>query len=174
MRPDEGEHTMPAIQKITPCLWFDAQAEEAAKFYTAIFKNSRIVSMTRYGEAGHDVHGRPAGTVMTVAFELEGQAFTALNGGPVFTFNEAISFQVGCKTQEEVDYYWQKLSEGGDAKAQQCGWLKDKYGVSWQVVPTVLPEMLQDADAEKSQRVMKAMLQMKKMDVETLKRAYEG
>jgi predicted 3-demethylubiquinone-9 3-methyltransferase (glyoxalase superfamily) len=112
---------MPAIQKITPCLWFDAQAEEAAKFYTAIFKNSRIVSMTRYGEAGHEVHGRPAGTVMTVAYELEGQAFTALNGGPVFTFNEAISFQVGCKKQEEVDYYWEKLSEGGDAKAQQWG-----------------------------------------------------
>jgi predicted 3-demethylubiquinone-9 3-methyltransferase (glyoxalase superfamily) len=174
MRPDEGEHTMPAIQKITPCLWFDAQAEEAAKFYTAIFKNSRIVSMTRYGEARHEVHGRPAGTVMTVAFELEGQAFTALNGGPVFTFNEAISFQVGCKTQEEMNYYWEKLSESGDAKTQQCGWLKDKYGVSWQVVPTVLPEMLQDADAEKSQRVMKAMLQMKKMDIETLKRAYEG
>jgi predicted 3-demethylubiquinone-9 3-methyltransferase (glyoxalase superfamily) len=174
MRPDEGKHTMPTIQKITPYLWFDAQAEEAAKFYTAIFKNSRIVSMTRYGEAGHEVHGRPAGTVMTVAFELEGQAFTALNGGPAFTFNEAISFQVGCKTQEEVDYYWEKLSEGGDAKAQQCGWLKDKYGVSWQVVPTVLPEMLQDADAEKSQRLMKAMLQMKKMDIETLKRAYEG
>jgi predicted 3-demethylubiquinone-9 3-methyltransferase (glyoxalase superfamily) len=174
MRPDEGEHTMPAIQKITPCLWFDAQAEEAAKFYTAIFKNSRIVSMTRYGEAGREVHGRPAGTVMTVAFELEGQAFTALNGGPVFTFNEAISFQVGCKTQAEVDYYWEKLSEGGDAQAQQCGWLKDKYGVSWQVVPTVLPEMLQDDDAEKSQRVMKAMLHMKKMDIEALKRAYEG
>jgi predicted 3-demethylubiquinone-9 3-methyltransferase (glyoxalase superfamily) len=174
MRPDEGEHTMPAIQKITPCLWFDAQAEEAATFYTAIFKNSRIVSMTRYGEARHEVHGRPAGTVMTVAFELEGQAFTALNGGPMFTFNGAISFQVGCKTQEEVDYYWEKLSEGRDAKAQQWGRLKDKYGVSWQVVPTVLPEMLQDADAEKSQRVMKAMLHMKKMDIETLKRASEG
>jgi predicted 3-demethylubiquinone-9 3-methyltransferase (glyoxalase superfamily) len=138
---------MPAMQKITPCLWFDAQAEEAATFYTAIFKNSRIVSMTRYGEAGHEVHGRPVATVMTVAFKLEGQAFTALNGGPVFTFNEAISFQVSCKTQEEVDYYWEKLSEDGDAKAQQCGWLKDKYGVSWQVVPTVLPELLQDADA---------------------------
>ena len=130
--------------------------------------------MTWYGEAGHEVHGRPAGTVMTVAFELEGQAFTALNGGPAFTFNEAVSFHVGCKTQEEVDYYWEKLSEGEDVKAQQCSWLKDKYGVSWQVVPTVLPEMLQDADAEKSQRVMKAMLQMKRIDIETLKRAYEG
>jgi predicted 3-demethylubiquinone-9 3-methyltransferase (glyoxalase superfamily) len=169
-----GEHTMQNIQKITPCLWFDEQAEEAAKFYTSIFKNSRIVSMTRYGEAGHEVHGRPAGTVMTVAFELDGHAFTALNGGPLFKFNEAISFQVSCETQEELDYYWDKLSAGGDKQAQQCGWLKDKYGVSWQVFPTVLLEMINDADAEKSQRVMKAMLQMKKMDIETLKRAYDG
>jgi predicted 3-demethylubiquinone-9 3-methyltransferase (glyoxalase superfamily) len=165
---------MQDIQKITPCLWFDAQAEEAAKFYTSIFKNSKIVSMTRYGEAGHEVHGRPAGTVMTVAFELDGHAFTALNGGPLFTFNEAISFQVSCKTQEELDYYWEKLSAGGDEKAQQCGWLKDKYGVSWQVIPTVLLEMINDADAEKSQRVMKAMLQMKKIDIEKLRRAYDG
>jgi predicted 3-demethylubiquinone-9 3-methyltransferase (glyoxalase superfamily) len=165
---------MPDVWKITPCLWFDAQAEEAARFYTAIFKNSWIVSMTRYGEAGHEVHGRPAGTVMVVAFELDGQAFTALNGGPVFTFNEAISFQVNCETQEELDYYWGKLSEGGDEQAQQCGWLKDRYGVSWQVIPTALPGMLQDADAEKSQRVMRAMLQMKKMDIEELKRAYDG
>ena len=165
---------MQNIQKITPCLWFDEQAEEAAKFYTSIFKNSRIVSMTRYGEAGHEVHGRPAGTVMTVAFELDGHAFTALNGGPLFKFNEAISFQVSCETQEELDYYWEKLSAGGDKQAQQCGWLKDKYGVSWQVFPTVLLEMINDADAEKSQRVMKAMLQMKKMDIETLKRAYDG
>ena len=165
---------MQDIQKITPCLWFDAQAEEAAKLYTSIFKNSKIVSMTRYGEAGHEVHGRPAGTVMTVAFELDGHAFTALNGGPLFKFNEAISFQVSCKTQEELDYYWEKLSEGGDEKAQQCGWLKDKYGVSWQVIPTVLLEMINDADAEKSQRVMKAMLQMKKIDIEKLRRAYDG
>jgi len=165
---------MPNIQKITPCFWFDAQAEEAARFYTAIFKNAKIVSMTRYGEAGHAVHGRPAGTVMTVAFELDGQAFTALNGGPLFKFNEAISFQVSCETQEEVDYFWEKLSEGGDEQAQQCGWLKDKYGVSWQVVPTVLLEMVNASDAEKSQRVMKAMLQMKKIDIETLKRAYGG
>ena len=165
---------MPSMQKITPCLWFDDQAEEAAKFYTAIFHNSKIVNMTRYGEAGQEVHGRPAGTVMTVAFELDGQAFTALNGGPMFKFNEAISFQVSCETQEEVDYYWEKLSEGGDTKAQQCGWLKDKYGVSWQVVPTVLIEMLSDPDAEKSQRVMKAMLQMKKIDIAELKRAYNG
>jgi predicted 3-demethylubiquinone-9 3-methyltransferase (glyoxalase superfamily) len=165
---------MQDIQKITPCLWFDAQAEEAAKFYTSIFKNSKIVSMTRYSEAGHEVHGRPAGTVMTVAFDLDGHAFTALNGGPLFKFNEAISFQVSCKTQEELDYYWEKLSEGGDEKAQQCGWLKDKYGVSWQVIPTVLLEMINDADPEKSQRVMKAMLQMKKIDIEKLRRAYDG
>src|SRR6266498_5772086 len=123
---------------------------------------------------GYRANRRPPGTVMTIEFELNGQAFTALNGGPVFQFNEAISFQVRCQDQKEVDYYWERLSKGGDAKAQQCGWLKDKYGVSWQIVPTVLPEMLQDADAEKSQRVMKAMLHMKKMDIETLKRAYEG
>jgi predicted 3-demethylubiquinone-9 3-methyltransferase (glyoxalase superfamily) len=165
---------MQVMQKITPCLWFDDQAEEAAEFYTAIFSNSRIVSITRYGEAGHEVHGKPVGTVMIVAFELDGQAFTALNGGPVFTFNEAISFQVHCETQEEVDYYWKKLSEGGDDKAQQCGWLKDKYGASWQVVPTVLIGMINDPDAEKSQRAMAAMLHMKKIDIETLKRAYAG
>jgi predicted 3-demethylubiquinone-9 3-methyltransferase (glyoxalase superfamily) len=164
---------MQNIQKITPCLWFDDQAEEAAKFYTAIFNNSKIVSITRYGEAGHEVHGRPAGTVMTVAFELDGHAFTALNGGPMFKFNEAISFQVSCETQEELDYYWEKLSEGGDREAQQCGWLKDKYGASWQVIPNVLLEMLTNPDSKKSQRVMKSMLQMKKIDIEELKRAYD-
>jgi predicted 3-demethylubiquinone-9 3-methyltransferase (glyoxalase superfamily) len=163
---------MLSMQKITPCLWFDDQAEEAAQFYTAIFRDARIVSITRYGEAGYEVHGKPAGTVMTVAFALEGQAFTALNGGPVFTFNEAISFQVYCETQEEVDYYWEKLSQGGDEKAQQCGWLKDKYGVSWQIVPTVLIEMLNDPDVAKSQKAMTAMLHMKKIDIETLKRVY--
>jgi predicted 3-demethylubiquinone-9 3-methyltransferase (glyoxalase superfamily) len=162
------------MQKITPCLWFDDQAEEAAQFYTAIFRNSRIVRMTRYGEAGYEIHGKPAGTVMTVEFALEGQTFTALNGGPVFTFNEAISFQVHCETQEEVDYYWGKLSDSGDETAQQCGWLKDKYGASWQIVPTVLIDMIKDPDTEKSQRVMAAMLQMKKIDIETLKRAYTG
>jgi predicted 3-demethylubiquinone-9 3-methyltransferase (glyoxalase superfamily) len=165
---------MQNIQKITPCLWFDDQAEEAAKFYTAIFNNSKIVSMTRYGEAGHEVHGRPAGTVMTVAFELDGHAFTALNGGPMFKFNEAISFQVSCETQEELDYYWEKLSEGGDREAQQCGWLKDKYGASWQVIPNVLLEMFTSPDSKKSQRVMKSMLRMKKIDIEELKRAYDG
>ena len=165
---------MQYLQKITPCLWFDDQAEEAVEFYTAIFKNSRIVWVTRYGEAGHEIHRKPAGSVMTVAFELDGQAFTALNGGPLFKFNEAISFQVNCETQEEVDYYWEKLSAGGDEKAQQCGWLKDKYGVSWQVVPSVLIEMINDPDSEKSQRVMEAMLQMKKLDIDELKRAYAG
>ena len=165
---------MQVIQKIAPCLWFDDQAEEAARFYTGIFKNSKIVTVARYGKAGHEVHGRPAGTVMTVAFELEGQAFTALNGGPVFKFNEAISFQVNCETQEEVDYYWEKLSEGGDVKAQQCGWLKDRYGVSWQVVPRALVEMITDPDSEKSGRAMEAMLRMKKLDIAELKRAYGG
>jgi predicted 3-demethylubiquinone-9 3-methyltransferase (glyoxalase superfamily) len=165
---------MHSIQRITPCLWFDDQAEEAAGFYTAVFKDSRIVTITRYGEAGYEVHGKPAGTVMTVEFELDGQAFVALNGGPMFKFNEAISFQVHCGTQEEVDYYWQRLSEGGDERAQQCGWLKDKYGVSWQVVPTVLFELINDPDPEKSQRVIEAMLQMKKIDIDELKRAYAG
>ena len=161
-------------QKITPCLWFDDEAEAAVTFYTGIFRNSKVVSVSRYGEAGHEIHGKPAGTVLTVAFELEGQAFTALNGGPVFKFNEAISFQVDCETQEEVDYYWEKLSEGGDPKAQQCGWLKDKYGASWQVVPRVLVEMMSDPDSEKSGRAMEAMLQMKKIDIAALKRAYRG
>jgi predicted 3-demethylubiquinone-9 3-methyltransferase (glyoxalase superfamily) len=163
-----------ATPKIAPCLWFDDQAEEAAGFYTAIFRNSRIVNTTRYGEAGREIHGKPAGTVMTVAFELEGQTFTALNGGPSFKFNEAISFQIDCETQEEVDYYWEKLSAGGDERAQQCGWLKDRYGVSWQVVPTALLEMLNDLDTEKSQRAMTAMLRMKKIDIDELKRAYAG
>jgi predicted 3-demethylubiquinone-9 3-methyltransferase (glyoxalase superfamily) len=162
---------MQHTQKITPCLWFDDRAEEAAEFYTAIFPNSKIVNISRYGEAGQEVHGKPPGSVMTVAFELEGQTFTALNGGPIFKFNEAISFQVDCETQAEVDSYWQKLSEGGDEKAQQCGWLKDKYGVSWQIVPRVLTEMLGDADTGKSQRVMTAMLKMKKIDIDELKQA---
>jgi predicted 3-demethylubiquinone-9 3-methyltransferase (glyoxalase superfamily) len=165
---------MQNIQKITPCLWFDNQAKEAAEFYTAIFSNSKIGTISHYGEAGQEVHGKPAGTVMTVAFELDEQPFTALNGGPSFKFNEAISFQVNCETQEDVDYYWEKLSAGGDEKAQQCGWLKDQYGVSWQIVPSVLVEMLNDTETEKSQRVMTAMLQMKKIDIDELKRAYAG
>jgi predicted 3-demethylubiquinone-9 3-methyltransferase (glyoxalase superfamily) len=162
---------MLTTQQITPCLWFDDQAEEAAKFYTAIFSNSKIVNLTRYGEAGQEIHKQPAGTVMTVAFELDGQSFTALNGGPTFTFNEAISFQVHCDTQEEVDYYWQKLSAGGDETAQQCGWLKDQYGVSWQIIPRILNELLNDPDAETSQSAMTAMLQMKKINIDELKRA---
>jgi predicted 3-demethylubiquinone-9 3-methyltransferase (glyoxalase superfamily) len=162
------------LQRITPCLWFDNQAEEAANFYTSIFKNSKIGRIARYGKEGYEIHRRPEGTVMTVEFEIDGQAFTALNGGPIFKFNEAISFQVRCETQEEVDYYWEKLSEGGDKKAQQCGWLKDKYGMSWQVIPKVLSELLGDPDSEKSQRAMKAMLQMKKIDIGKIKRAYDG
>ena len=161
------------MQKISPCLWFDDKAEEAAKFYTSIFKDSKIGDVTRYGKEGYEIHGREEGTVMTAEFEIEGQKFLALNGGPIFKFNEAISFQVYCETQEEVDYYWKKLSEGGDEKAQQCGWLKDKYGVSWQIVPTILIKMLKDKHSEKSQKVMKAMLQMHKLDISILKKAYE-
>jgi len=159
------------MKKITPCPWFDSNAEEAVNFYTSIFKNSRITNVSRYGEAGHEIHGRAAGSVMIVAFELDGHAFTALNGGPVFRFNEAISFQVNCKSQEEVDFYWEKLSDGGDEKAQQCGWLKDKYGVSWQIVPSILGELMQDKDTRKSERVMSALLKMKKIDIEKLRQA---
>jgi predicted 3-demethylubiquinone-9 3-methyltransferase (glyoxalase superfamily) len=162
------------MQRIAPCLWFDNQAEEAARFYTSIFSNSRIGRIIRYGKEGHEIHGRPEGSVMTVEFEIDGQAFTALNGGPVFKFNEAISFQVYCETQNEVDHFWEKLAAAGDEKAQQCGWLKDKYGVSWQIVPTVLVRMLQDKDAGKSQRVMAAMLQMAKIDMAKLQQAYDG
>ena len=165
---------MHVTQKITPCLWFDDQAEQAVAFYTSIFKNSKIIHVSRYGEAGQEVHGKLAGTVMTVTFELDGQRFTALNGGPMFQFNEAISFQVNCGTQEEVDYYWEKLGTDGDEKAQQCGWLKDKYGISWQIVPTILPEFLKDPNSEKSLRAMDAMLRMKKIDIDELKRAYAG
>jgi predicted 3-demethylubiquinone-9 3-methyltransferase (glyoxalase superfamily) len=165
---------MAAIQRITPCLWFDGQAEEAATFYTGIFKNSKIKEVSRYGEAGREAHGQPAGTVMTVAFELEGQAFTALNGGPIFKFTEAVSLQINCDTQAEVDHYWEKLTAGGDVNAQQCGWLKDKYGLSWQVVPRVLIEMITDPNTKKSGRVMEAMLQMKKIDIAAVKRAYAG
>jgi predicted 3-demethylubiquinone-9 3-methyltransferase (glyoxalase superfamily) len=161
------------MQKITPCLWFDSNAEEAVNFYTAIFKDSKIGKVSRYGKAGHEMHGKAAGTVMTIEFELNGQAFTALNGGPVFKFNEAISFQVHCDSQEEVDCYWEKLSAGGDEKAQQCGWLKDKYGISWQIVPNVLGELLQDKNVRKSENVMKALLQMRKLDINALKQAYQ-
>jgi predicted 3-demethylubiquinone-9 3-methyltransferase (glyoxalase superfamily) len=157
------------MQKITPFLWYDNKAEEAASFYVSIFKNSKIGSISRYGEEGAEASGRPKGTVMTVTFQLDGQEFVALNGGPHFKFTEAISFVVNCETQEEVDEFWEKLSEGGEES--QCGWLKDKFGLSWQIVPTALGELLQDKDASKSERVMKAMLQMKKIDIKTLKQA---
>jgi predicted 3-demethylubiquinone-9 3-methyltransferase (glyoxalase superfamily) len=165
---------MAIIQKITPCLWFDNQAEEAAKFYVSLFNNSAIGAITRYGREGFEVHGRPEGSVLTVSFRIEGQEFTALNGGPHFKFSEAISFVVRCETQAEVDRYWNKLGEGGDERARQCGWLKDKYGVSWQIVPAALFEMMSAADGIKSERVMRAMLQMKKLDLAALRRAYEG
>ncbi len=163
-----------STQKITPYLWFESEAEEAAKFYTSIFRNSRIGQVSRYGREGREIHQRPEGSVMTVSFEIEGMEFVGLNGGPVFQFNEAVSFHVSCDSQEEVDYYWDRLSEGGNPKAQQCGWLKDKFGVSWQVVPVALHKMLTDPDTSKSQRAMKAMLQMKKFDVEALQHAFEG
>jgi predicted 3-demethylubiquinone-9 3-methyltransferase (glyoxalase superfamily) len=165
---------MPATQKIAPCLWFDSQAEEAANFYTSIFNNSRITQISRYGEAGKEFHGKQPGSVMTVAFELDGQPFTGLNGGPIFKFNEAISLQIYCDSQREIDHFWEQLSAGGDPQAQQCGWLKDRFGVSWQVVPRVLNELLKDADATKSQRVMSALLKMKKLDIAELKRAHAG
>jgi predicted 3-demethylubiquinone-9 3-methyltransferase (glyoxalase superfamily) len=155
------------MQKITQFLWFDGKAEDAMNFYLSIFKNSKILSVTRYGEEGPGAKG----TVMTASFLIEGQEFVALNGGPQFTFSPAISFVVNCETQEEVDMFWEKLSEGGEK--QQCGWLKDKFGVSWQIVPVVLVEMLQDKDPEKSKRVMAAMLQMAKIDIRTLRQAYD-
>jgi predicted 3-demethylubiquinone-9 3-methyltransferase (glyoxalase superfamily) len=164
---------MPTMaQRIGVCLWFDHQAQEAAKFYVSIFKNSRIGRVSHYDEEGARAAGRPKGSVMTVAFELDGQEFIALNGGPLFKFSEAISLVVNCATQDEVDAYWSKLSAGG--QEVQCGWLKDQFGVSWQVVPSILPEMLQDKDPEKSKRVMAAMLKMKKIDIATLRKAYAG
>jgi len=156
------------MQKISPFLWFDTQAEEAAKFYVSIFRNSKIGKIARYGEAGPG----PKGSVMTVAFELDGQQFTALNGGPQFKFNESVSFVVRCETQAEVDDYWTKLSQGGQTQA--CGWLKDKFGLSWQIVPNALIELATDPDPEKSQRVMRAMMQMTKIDIAKLKQAYDG
>lgn len=154
--------------KITPCLWFDSEAEEAAKLYTSIFANSQIRNISRYTEAGRDKHGREPGSVMVVEFELDGQTFTALNGGPLFKFTEAVSFAVMCDTQEEIDHFWARLSEGG--RESQCGWLKDKFGLSWQIVPAVLPQLLKDAGAS-SEKIMGAVMQMKKFDLEALKRA---
>jgi predicted 3-demethylubiquinone-9 3-methyltransferase (glyoxalase superfamily) len=165
---------MATMQKITSSLWFDNEAEEAANFYTAIFENSKIVRTTRYSDEGQEIHQRPPGSVMTVEYEIEGQRFVNLNGGPIFKFNEAISFIINCKDQEEIDYYWEKLGQGGDPKAQQCGWLKDKYGVSWQVVPADMDEMFEDENSEAARRVMRAMLQMKKLDVAKLQQAYKG
>jgi predicted 3-demethylubiquinone-9 3-methyltransferase (glyoxalase superfamily) len=162
-----------ATQKITPCLWFDTEAEDAAKFYCSIFDNSKIRTVSRYGKGGHEIHGKPAGSVMAVEFELEGQKFAALNGGPQFEFDEAISFQVHCNDQKEVDYFWEKLTSGGGREGP-CGWLKDKFGLSWQVVPTVLFEMLTDKDHAASQRVTKAFLRMNKFDIEALRRAFDG
>jgi predicted 3-demethylubiquinone-9 3-methyltransferase (glyoxalase superfamily) len=160
------------MQRITPFLWFDRQAEEAASYYVSVFENSRIGAVTRYNEAAAKASGQPQGSVMTVEFELDGQSFTALNGGPHFKFSEAISFVVHCETQAEVDHFWDKLAAGG--QEIQCGWLKDRFGVAWQVVPTVLVEMLQDKDPQKAQAVMAAMLQMKKIEIEPLRRAYGG
>jgi predicted 3-demethylubiquinone-9 3-methyltransferase (glyoxalase superfamily) len=161
------------MQKITPFLWFDHQAEEAGKFYTSVFKNSKIGRILRYDEASAKAAGRPAGSVLTVEFEIEGQKFTALNGGPQFKFNESVSFVVYCQTQDEVDYFWQKLTADGGQESE-CGWLRDKFGLSWQVTPTVLIEMLHDKDPKKSGRVMNAMMQMQKIDISKLKAAYAG
>ena len=161
-----------AAKSISPCLWFDTQAEAAANHYVSIFKNAKIGNISRYGKEGRDIHGKEAGSVMAVELEIAGQTFVALNGGPHFKFNEAVSFQVHCDTQDEIDYFWSRLGEGG--QEGPCGWLKDEFGLSWQVVPTVLPKMLMDPDPAKSQRVTKAFLQMKKFDIAALKRAYDG
>jgi predicted 3-demethylubiquinone-9 3-methyltransferase (glyoxalase superfamily) len=155
--------------KIMPCLWFDTEAEAAANHYVSIFENSKLGSITRYGKEGHEIHGKPAGSVMTVEFEIAGTKFLALNGGPEFKFDEAISFQIFCETQAEVDYFWSKLSQGG--RDGPCGWLKDKFGLSWQVVPAILPELLKDPNPAKAEGVMKAMLQMRKIDIAVLKQA---
>jgi predicted 3-demethylubiquinone-9 3-methyltransferase (glyoxalase superfamily) len=165
---------MATTQKISPFLWFDTEAEEAARFYTGIFRNSRITGVTRYGTAGFEAHHRPAGSVMVVQFELDGQSFAALNGGPAFKFNEAISLMVTCSTQEEIDYFWDKLSAGGDPSVQACGWLKDRFGVSWQIVPDFMLELYKDEKSAGAQRTMEAMLQMTKLDIATLRRAYDG
>jgi predicted 3-demethylubiquinone-9 3-methyltransferase (glyoxalase superfamily) len=165
---------MQTVSKISPFLWFNRQAEEAANFYTSIFPNSRITELACYPDYGKEFHGATAGTVMTVAFELDGRSFIAFNGGPVFRFNESISMTVYCDNQEELDHYWERLGEGGDEAARQCGWLKDKYGLSWQIVPRVLPEMLVDPDPERAKRAFAAMMDMRKLDIAALKRAQAG
>lgn len=164
---------MASIQRLYPCLWFNDEAEDAARFYTGIFDNSRITRITRYGDVGQEYHGRAPGSVMTVEFELDGHPFTALNGGPAFTFNEAISLQIVCDTQADVDHFWEKLTQGGDEAAQQCGWLKDRFGVSWQVLPAGIDDLVSGPDSPASRRAMQAMLEMKKLDIEALRRAYE-
>ncbi|HVE52709.1 MAG TPA: VOC family protein [Ramlibacter sp.] len=165
---------MQIVSKIVPCLWFDRQAEEAARFYTGVFPGGRIHLVTRYPNVGQEIHGGKAGSVLTVEFELAGQRFTALNGGPVFTFNEALSLQVMCESQEEIDHFWDRLGEGGDPRAQQCGWLKDRFGVSWQVVPQEMLQYLVDPDPAKVERSFSAMLEMKKLDIAALRRAHAG
>ena len=164
----------PVVTRIRPCLWFDDQAEAAAALYTSVFPNSRVVKVARYGEAGVEVHGRPAGSVMTVDFELDGQPFTALNGGPHFQFSPAVSFEVHCDTQAEIDHYWERLSAGGDPRAQQCGWLADRFGVSWQVVPRALLAMVSGRPDARAERAFAAMMGMKKLDIAELERAYAG
>jgi predicted 3-demethylubiquinone-9 3-methyltransferase (glyoxalase superfamily) len=165
---------MANLQKITPCLWFDGQGEAAAKFYVSVFPNSRIGTVSHFGKEGFAIHGRPEGSAMVVTFLLDGQEFQALNGGPHFKFNEAISLVVSCETQAEIDHFWSKLGDGGDPKAQQCGWLKDKFGLSWQIVPTLLAKLMTGGDPAKSGRVMTAMLKMKKLDIAALQKAYDG
>ena len=162
-----------AKQKIAPCLWFDTQAEEAAKFYVSVFKNGKVGRVARYGKSGKEIHGRDEGSVMTVEFELEGQSFVGLNGGPMFKFNEAVSFQVYCETQDEIDYYWDALRAGGGEEGP-CGWLKDRFGLSWQVAPAMIADMIQDPDRGKADRMMAALLQMRKLDITKLQQAFEG
>lgn len=163
-----------SVRSIAPCLWFDTQAEEAVEHYLGIFKGSKITKISRYGKEGQDIHKHAPGSVMSIAFELNGQAFTALNGGPEPKFNEAISLQVICDTQAEIDHYWERLGEGGDESARQCGWLKDRYGVSWQIVPAQLLEMVADPDSPRSQHAIRAMFHMKKLDIAALQRAYDA
>lgn len=162
------------MQKIIPSLWFDKNAEEAVNFYNSVFKDSKILNTTYYGKEGFEIHHMSEGTILTIEFELNGQKFLALNGGPVFKFNEAVSFIINCDDQEEVDYYWEKLSEGGDPSAQECGWLKDKFGLSWQITPTILNKLISDPDKEKAGRVMNALLKMRKIIVSDLEKAAEG
>lgn len=165
---------MARLQRIRPCLWFDTRAEEAARFYTSIFKNSSIKATTHYSSAGIETHKKPPGSVMTVQFELDGQTFTALNGGPDFKFNEAISLEVHCESQEEIDYYWERLGEGGDPAAQVCGWLKDKFGVSWQVVPVDVYKFYEDANSPGARAAMETLMKMKKIDMAALQEAYDS